>query len=156
MKEIVLRQFFEGHATASELAWDLVGTVERGEGITSYRMERMAEQYDVSPRDLLRVLDAVKGGELHPQALELVGDCLDSSQGFLWDEHSAEGEIVAEVVFWWGTPEANYPLVPEILTKIRHYLVTGKNTLTLDDARVGMWRPAWRDGGPYDCDGAPT
>jgi len=83
MREIVLRQFFEGHAAAAELARDVVGT---------------------------RVAD-------------------EPPERWLWDTDTPDGERVAEALFWLGTPEISYPLTPPVPAKVRHYLLTGENTL---------------------------
>ena len=41
-----------------------------------------------------------------------------------------------------GSAEINYPLTPIVLGKIRHYLLTGDNTLTRDDIpKDGKPRP---------------
>lgn len=44
---------------------------------------------------------------------------------------------MADAVFWLGSPETNYPLTPAVLAKVRHYLLTSENTLTLADTRSG-------------------
>ena len=69
MKEIVLRQFFEEHATDAELARDLEGTrvVEGPPGFHSpanYRIESRAGTFEVAPARIARIVEAVIAREL--------------------------------------------------------------------------------------------
>ena len=54
MNEIVARHYFEGHATAAELARDAAGSVERerdpnGVLISGHHLTDMAVDFDVAP-----------------------------------------------------------------------------------------------------------
>lgn len=139
MKEIVLRQFFEGHASAAELAADIIGTraVEEPPGFHSsanYRVVPMAQPFDVRPDHVVRLVDAVTDGRLPLADLDILVFCLEAApERWLWDTDTPEGERVAEALFWLGSPEVNYPLTPTVLGKVRHYLLTGEKTLSEDD-----------------------
>lgn len=141
MREIVLRHFFEGHASAAELAADArSGRVregpEQGPHVYRFRVERMVQDFEVQPEHLVRLLDAVASGELPVDTASVVCDWLDGgNEHFLWDADTPHGERVAEALFWLGNPEINYPLTPAVLAKIRHYLLTGENQLTRADIR---------------------
>ena len=141
MKEDVLRQFFEGHVTATDLARDLVSAVERervppgAPGVSRVRITDMAEDFEVRPAHLVKIVDAALDGALGPDELEAIGFCLEASEHFVWDVDTPEGRRVADAAFWLDSPEINYPLTPAVLAKIRHYLVTGEDTLTRADAR---------------------
>jgi hypothetical protein len=134
MKELVLRHFFEGHATAKELSDDLEGTRQALEpagfrSSANYQVVPMSHEFTVEAPHVIRLVDAVADGAL---SLELLGDlcfCMEASDRFRWDTDTANGERVAEAVFWLGTPEVNYPLNARVLSKIRQYLITGENTL---------------------------
>lgn len=141
MKEIVLRYFFEGRATADELALDLVGTRDASEpagfrSSANYAVLPMAAEFTVEPPHLLRLVDAALAGQLTPDDLGTICFVLEFSDRFGWDGDTPDGERVSDAVFWLGTPEVNYPLTPAVLAKIRHYVATGEDTLTPADAAV--------------------
>lgn len=141
MKEVVLRLFFQGHATVQELARDVVGSVSRerpagGPVISRHHIEDMAAEFDVKPEHIVRLIDAVTRGELSLEDLDAICFCLEASDRFVWSGDTPQGERVAEALFWLGTPEINYPLTPGVLAKVRHYLLTGENALTRDDSRI--------------------
>lgn len=140
MREVVLRLFFQGHATAAELERDLVGTRPDNElpGIrvsADYRFEHMAPEVQVTPECMIRLVDALLEGSLTEEDLGTVCFALECSDRFLWDADSPEGARVADSVFWLGMPEINYPLTRTVLEKIRVYLQTGENRLTPDTSR---------------------
>ena len=141
MNEVVLRLFFQGQATAAELASSTVGTVSRegpagGPFVSRYRIEDMAVDFDVRPEHVVQLIDAVADGALSLADLDAICFCMEASDRFLWDTDTPEGERVAEALFWLGTPEINYPLTPEVLAKVRRYLLTGENRLTDADIRT--------------------
>ena len=142
MKEIVVRDFFEGHATAREVANDLAGTrvAEEPPGFHSsgnYRVEPMASTFELAPEHVVRLVDAVTTGDLSADALDTLVFCLEAQPDrWLWDTDTPGGERVANALFWLGSPEINYPLTATVLAKIRHYLLTGENTLSDADVAV--------------------
>jgi hypothetical protein len=143
VKEVVLRHFFEGHASAAELARDLEGTrlAEEPPGFRSsanYRIEPMARTFEVRPEHVVRLVDAVLGGELSVSALGTLVFCMEAApERWRWDTDTPEGERIAGALFWLGTPEVNYPLTAAVLSKIRLYLLTGENTLSEADLARG-------------------
>ena len=141
MRELLLREFFEGQATAADLARDLVGTRGAAEpyGVrasAAYRIEPMTSTFRVAPAHLVRLVDARLARALSEADLATVCFCLEgvSVERFRWDADSDDGERVANALFWLGTPEINYPLTDVVLAKIRHYLLTGENALVPADA----------------------
>ncbi len=140
MKEIVLRQFFEGHASASDLARDIVGTRDSSERFgfrssANYAVLPMATEFTVEPAHLERVVAAVLARELTVEDLGTLCFVLEFSERFRWDADTPDGERVANAVFWLGTPEINYPLTERVLAKVGYYLATGEDTLTLADTQ---------------------
>lgn len=134
MREVVLRLFFEGHATAAELARDLEGTRPEGEhwafrASTNYRVEPMAVDFEIAPAHVVRVVDAALAGALTEDDLGTLCFALEFSSRFWWDADTPPGARVSEAIFWLGMPQVNYPLTADVLTRIRHYLETGENTL---------------------------
>jgi hypothetical protein len=147
MKELTLRLFFEGKASAADLERDTSGSVERsvdgnGTQFGRHRITDMAGEFTVTTGHMLRLVDAVISGELSSDALDAVAFCLEASDRFIWDIEEDDGDRIADALSWLGTPAINYPLTPSVLEKIRHYLLTGEKTLTRADSRQ---RPGIRE-----------
>jgi hypothetical protein len=122
--EDVLRQFFEGVASAADLARDLEGAlVPDGPRVTRHPIVDMVGDFEVQPHHLVRVCDAVLDGGIQPGLLEAIGFCLVASDAFHWDGDSPEGGRVAEVVYDWSAPEINYPLTHPNVTAWRRRLL---------------------------------
>jgi hypothetical protein len=146
MREVILRLFFEGHATAEELARDVAGaahrqTVAGGPTVSHVHIQDMAAEFSVESQHVLQLLDAVEAGALDLEALDAICFCLEASDHFTWDTDTTDGERVAESLFLLGTPEVNYPLTPIVLAKVRHYLRSGQHTFTREDLRPDGPRP---------------
>lgn len=142
MREVVLRFFFQGHATAEELARDVAGSVSRegpagGPVVSRHHVEAMAADFELRPEHVVMLVDAVDSGELSLTDLDAICFCLEASDRFGWNGDTPEGERVADSLFWLGTPEINYPLTPSVLAKVRRYLLTGENSLTREDTHRG-------------------
>jgi hypothetical protein len=143
MREIVLRHFLEGHATATELARDVAGTrvTDERPGFRSsanYRVEPMARTFEITTAHVVRLADAVASGALSLEDLGTIVFCLEMApERWLWDADTPEGGRVSDALFWLGTPEINYPLTPAVLAKVRHYLLTGEATLGQADVALG-------------------
>jgi hypothetical protein len=140
MKELTLRHFFEGHASAADLERDAAGSVERsvdgnGAQFAQHRITDMAGEFTVTTEHMLRLVDAVISGDLSSDAIDAIVFCLEASDRFIWDIEEDNGDRIADALFWLGTPEINYPLTPKVLQKIRQYLLTGEKTLTKADTR---------------------
>lgn len=142
MKEYFVRRFFEDEYGPADLEADFPGTVtEQNPGIAprirSVHFEPMTVKFTVEPRHIIKLIDATLAGQLQLETLETIADWLDANPhfNFTWDSDSPEGERISDSVFWLGTPEINYPLTPDVLTKIRHYLLTGEKLLTAVDTK---------------------
>ena len=146
MREIVLRHFFDGRATAADLARDVSGSVDRSEppggpAVSRVRIRDMPGEFPVEPRHVLQLLDAVDAGALDLDALDAICFCLEASDAFIRDADTREGERVARGLFLLGSPEVNYPLTPRVLAKVRHLLSTGEDTFDRTDLRPPGPRP---------------
>jgi hypothetical protein len=124
MREIVLRQFFEGVASEQQLASDVSGSLERGNE-TRVCIERMNSEFHVEPTHLVRVCDAVLSGVLEPSSLAVIGFALQASDVFVWDGSTEGGERVAETSADWSAPEISFPLTVEDVRGWRTYLTNG-------------------------------
>ena len=121
MKEEILRQFFEGKATAEDLSADIAGSTRRVGGLVSYQtVEEMGGEFRVLRPHLLQVCEAVLSGKLAAQNLKEVGFCLLSSDHFVVD--ADEDELASEVIHDWSCPEVNYPLTLESVKRFKNWL----------------------------------
>ncbi len=146
MKEIVLRHFFEGHATVEELAADVAGAFDRravsaGTVFSELHSVPMGGEFAIATHHVLKLVDAALAERLSLEALDAICFCLEASGSFAWDADTSDGARVANALFWLGTPEVNYTLTSAALGKVRHYILTGANTFTPVDLRLPGDRP---------------
>jgi hypothetical protein len=124
VKERVLKEFFEGRASAEELAADLDGSiVRRGDDVVEHHIADMAEQFALTPGHLVALCDAVLAGTVEPAYLETIGFGLVASDRFGWDTETPSGARLAEVAYDWAAPEVNYPLTLHNVAQWRRYLL---------------------------------
>ena len=124
MREIVLRKFFEGGLTGTDLARDLRGSlVPDGPKLTKHPIEHMEGEFEVLPPHLVKVCDTVLDGSIPAEFLESVGFCLVASDAFFWDTDTPEGGVVADVVLDWSDPVINHPLSHANVAKWRRVLL---------------------------------
>lgn len=146
MRESVIRQFFEGHATAADLATDAEGAFERrvdGAGTVFSRLHAtpMEGKLEVTPAHVIGLIDAVLDGTIDLDALDAIAFCLEASDTFSWDVDTEAGDRVSRALFLLGSPEVNFPLTPILLGKVRHLLLTGEETFDVSDHRPRGQRP---------------
>jgi len=127
MNEEVLKRFFLGEAGAKELAADLSGSVVERQGVTNHPITDMRGDFEVRPEHLIRICDAVLGGEIEAKYLQEVGFCILASDHFEYDTDTREGDLIGETVFDWSAPEVNYPLTIENVRRFRERLVRGRD-----------------------------
>ena len=121
MREETLRRFFQGEATALDLAKDIAGSTKRFSSIASQvDIEDMDTAFCVTRPMLISLVDAVLAGSFPPDALGTIGFALEASDKFVWD---ADGDdLLAGVIADWSCPEVNYPLTLENIAKFRAWL----------------------------------
>jgi len=143
MKEYVVRRFFEGEYGAADLDADFPGTITRhgepnGPIVQHMHFEPMNVEFRVRASHIVRLIDTVLAGQLQSDIMQAICEWLDAgaSGHFHWDADTPEGERIAESVFWLGTPEINYPLTQDVLSKVRHFLLTGEKRLTQADTKA--------------------
>jgi hypothetical protein len=121
MKERVLRDFFKGEISADELEKDLLGAQKILSAIhSSWHIEDMDEEFEVSREMLIAVCDAVLKGVIKPENLRAIGFALQASDHFTWD--GGTEPVLANVIADWSCPEINYPLTVENTTRFRRWL----------------------------------
>lgn len=74
--------------------------------------------------ELLRLCDAHLDGGLSADHLQAVAGLILESDNFAWDEDSAEGELVAEVLWDWAMPEDEIPPTSEAISLCRRRLAS--------------------------------
>jgi hypothetical protein len=125
MREQVLKDFFEGNATAAELSADIAGSTKHVASIVSYqRIEDMEGEFSVTRPMLITLCDSVLAGNLLPETLHEIGFALVSSDHFLWD--TDDDELVTEIINDWSCPEINYPLTLENVRRFKSWLINNE------------------------------
>lgn len=124
MQEEVLRKFFEGQATAAELATDIAGSTKHYPGgiVATHSIQDMDAEHQVTRQNLISLCDAVLAGALPAQALGDIGFALVASDHFVWD--AEEDELLGDVIYDWSCPQVNYPLTTENVLKFRACLLS--------------------------------
>jgi hypothetical protein len=128
MHETVLRDFFAGLTDVAALREDLIGTLTVAEDSLEYDVVKMAEPFRVTPKHLVRLCEAITNNSLPPEVLQPIGLCVIASDHFAWAD-TATGDLVAETLNDWASPETNYPLTPTTVKLFRERLLTGKDVL---------------------------
>jgi len=104
-----------------------------GVRLSKHRITDMDEQFTVTPAHLIALVDATIAGELSLEALDAIAFCLVASDRFDWDADVPPADRIPEALFVLGSAEIHYPLTETVLRKVRHYLVTGDDTLSKSD-----------------------
>jgi hypothetical protein len=128
MHETVLRDFFAGTTDAVGLRKDFIGTLTVADDSLEYEVVKMAEPFRVTPKHLVRLCDAVIDKSLPLEILQPIGLCVIGSDHFAWAD-TATGDLVADTLNDWASPETNYPLTPATIKLFRERLLTGKDVL---------------------------
>jgi hypothetical protein len=128
MHESVLRDFFTGVADVSALRNDLIGTLTVTEQALEYDVVKMAPSFRVTPKHLVRLCDAIVAGSLPPDILQPIGLCIIRSDQFGWAD-TGTGDLVAETLNDWASPETAYPLTQANIILFRERLLTGRDVL---------------------------
>jgi hypothetical protein len=134
MREEILKQFFTGEVGTEALAEDLVGSMITKGDVSKHPIEDMRESFQLGPKHLIRLCDAVLRDEIKPQYLQSIGFCIVASDNFEYDTDTAEGNLVGETLLDWSAPIINYPLTKTNVEKFRQRLVTGEDPFTFSDA----------------------
>ncbi|HJQ98497.1 MAG TPA: hypothetical protein VJ826_09290 [Candidatus Polarisedimenticolaceae bacterium] len=77
----------------------------------------------LSRDDLIRLCDAHLADGLAPAALETLATAILGSDRLVWDETSLDGELVAEVLWDWSSPDSESGLSSETIALHRKLLL---------------------------------
>jgi len=128
MHEAILRDFFAGTADAITLRKDFIGTLTVGDKSLEYEVVKMAEPFRVIPKHLVRLCDAILDKSLPAEILQPVGLCVIASDHFAWPD-TATGDLVAQTLNDWASPDTSYPLTRANIELFRTRLTTGIDVL---------------------------
>ena len=109
MKETELQQYLKGERDTTWLA-GAIEALPDGALDADLRAAVM-----LSRDDLIRLCDAHLTGGLAPSALETLATAILRSDRLVWDETSLDGELVAEVLWDWSSPDADGGLSSETI-----------------------------------------
>ena len=86
MREAVLRDFFLGRITPTELAKDVRGSTKKVGAISFVtEIEDMDNEFVVTRQMLVSLCEAVLSNQFPPQDLSTIGFALTASEKFAWD-----------------------------------------------------------------------
>ncbi len=78
--------------------------------------------FEIFPRHLVQLCDAVLAGELDPTHLEPIGLCLHESGRFAWEFPHPDGRVVEEVLTRWARRDPGRPLTRETVLEFRRWV----------------------------------
>ena len=134
MKEAVLKEFFMGRASATELADDLEGSKKRtGQDVFSISVEDIKEEFHIEPPHLISVCDAFLKEKINEENIEVIGFALMASDTFTWDNKTEEGNRIEETANCWASPRINYTINKTTMKKFALLLKTGEDLFERED-----------------------
>lgn len=116
MTERVLQNYFEGKASAADLSRDVQSSQTRtGQDTTSVHVIQISEEegFYVTRKHMLMLCDDAIAGHLSMEALNTIGFALMTSEHFVMNDGTEEGEVVSDTAFEWDNPEIGYDLTIE-------------------------------------------
>ena len=122
MHAAVLRDFLTGRLGSLQLLRDL-GEVAELPGEPVLPFDALDEPFDLSPRHLLALCEAVELRDIEPVVLSRVSRVLAGSGSFRWTRTDPDGRVVEEVLVEWSR-QAPAGLDPESMPIFRDWLVT--------------------------------
>jgi hypothetical protein len=117
MRESDLRSFLDGDVDAMWLSRALEES-----GSATELVVDLHEAVCLRPEEMRRLCDAHLDGGLPADGLQAVAGLILESDNFGWDEGTAEGELVAEILWDWAMPEDEVPPTTEAVHACRKRL----------------------------------
>lgn len=131
MDEQLLVDFLNGRASAAELGRRLLAAQVEPESpnfrsSAHYRVTPLAVPVVITIQQVERLVAAAEAGSLTEEQIGIAVFLLEASpDSFQWDTDTPEGNRIANVLFWLGSWQINYPLTRANLAAFRQYLATG-------------------------------
>ena len=107
MRETELQQFLQGERDALWLKDAIASLDDRA------LVADLGSAVHLSCRDLVRLCDAHLDGTVSASGLEALATAILGSDRLVWDETSLDGELVAEVLWDWSSPDSDAGLTTE-------------------------------------------
>ena len=116
MRETELQQFLQGKRDAAWLK-DAIASIREGALVAD-----LETAVSLSCKDLVRLCDACLDGAVSASGLETLATAILGSDRLVWDETSLDGELVAEVLWDWSSPDGDAGLTTESVALHRKLL----------------------------------
>ncbi|WP_444927508.1 hypothetical protein ACJJI4_06790 [Microbulbifer sp. TRSA002] len=129
MKEVVLKEFFEGTLDIDALVADLSGSSTSENDTSHVRIQDMESEFVVRSEHVVKICNAALNNKLSPTELKNIGFCLLASDTFEWNADTVDGSRVADVLFYFSSPEINYELNYHNIGLFKSLLINGGNPL---------------------------
>lgn len=130
MIETDVKHFWQGALPVEELATKLANcVVDEGLAEPQIRVQMANEavsKFEVTPKLLLQLVDAVLKRSLTESDLSTIAYILILSEHYTWNGETPEGEIVSTTVFDWDSFDSNFPLSRANVKRWKTYLITGE------------------------------
>ncbi|MBI2722994.1 MAG: hypothetical protein HYX39_12540 [Bacteroidetes bacterium] len=131
MTEKVLKEYFEGIASAATLSADLVGSVDIGRDTYRYHIQDFKSdvRFVLTSRHLIKLCNDVLNDNIKLSDLKTIASCLEFSQYFLIDADTTEGKRIQDIIFNWSSPEITKAKVTTIdyIKYCVYFLETGEH-----------------------------
>ena len=117
MRETELQQFLKGERDAVWLKDAIASLDDRA------LVADLGSAVRLSCQDLVRLCDAHLDGTVAASGLEALATAILGSDRLVWDETSLDGELVAEVLWDWSSPDSDAGLTTEAVALHRKLLL---------------------------------
>lgn len=138
MRELVLKNYFEGNISPNQLAEDLKDSRKKDSyDVTHYFIEDIDDhgEYNLTTKHLIKLCDDMLSGSLTLDDINTIAFALNSSEYFTWDELESDGKRLSETIFAWDNPEIDYPLTVANIQLWKHYLITGESKFNQEELK---------------------
>ena len=117
MKESDIRSFLEGDVDARWLS-----RILENDAVATELEADLDKAICLTTEEMRRLCDAHLQGGLPTDGLQAVAGLILESENFGWDEHTPEGELVAEILWDWAMPDDEAPPTTEYVQACRQRL----------------------------------
>ncbi|MBK6892974.1 MAG: hypothetical protein IPH00_07530 [Flavobacteriales bacterium] len=138
MTEQALKDYFEGKLSVGDLSRDVHGSqIRTGQDTTSVRAIQLTgeEEFKVTRVHMLMLCNDAIASNISTEDLNTISFALMTSEHFMLNDGTADGEIVSATAFDWDNPEIGYALTPENLKHWKTRLETGADNFDKSDLK---------------------
>ncbi len=137
MKEQKLKDYFESKLTADQLAHELKDSQQKtGYDTTIVDIDNINEgKFEINQEHLIKLLDDTISNKIKPIDLNTIGFALMTSEYFYWNNETALGERISNVIFELDNPDIGYDLTIKNFQLWKEYLLTGEYRLDKNELK---------------------